>query len=226
LPELVWIIDPASGDLVVEGLDAQEALALASDLLPSPKQLNCAQPLATVPLPRQGTGQGPLVRVEALYHGSAVEGPGRRSVLQVRGCPLRCRGCAVPQTHPSDGGVVLSVDQVVEVLLDPAGEPRDGITVIGGEPFAQPVGLAAVLRRVKARGLHTTVYTGYTLAALAQHSHPAVRAALELSDLLIDGPFVEDLAEGAGEWRGSRNQRLISNPAAVFARAGSRAQPT
>ena len=226
MPELVWIIDPASGDLVVEGLEAQEALALASDLLPRPKQLNCAQPLATVPLPRQGAEHGPLLRVEALYHGSVVEGPGRRSVLQVRGCPLRCRGCAVPQTHPSDGGVVLSVDQVVEVLLDPAGEPRDGITVIGGEPFAQPVGLAAVLSHVKARGLHTTVYTGYTLAALAQHSHPAVRAALELTDLLIDGPFVEGLAEGAGEWRGSRNQRLIANPAAVLARAASRAEST
>ena len=55
MPELVWIIDPASGDLVVEGLEAQEALALASDLLPSPKQLNCAQPLATVRLPRLRT---------------------------------------------------------------------------------------------------------------------------------------------------------------------------
>jgi 4Fe-4S single cluster domain/Radical SAM superfamily len=181
VPELIWIIDPASGDLVVEGLEAHEALALASDLLPRPKQLNCAQPLATVSLPRQRAQGGPLLRVEALYHRSVVEGPGRRSVLQVRGCPLRCRGCGVPQTHPFDGGAALSVDQVVEVLLDPVGEPRDGITVIGGEPFGQPVGLAAVLSRLKARGIPTTVYTGYTLASLAQHSHPAVRAALDRS---------------------------------------------
>lgn len=107
MPELVWIIDPISGDLVVEGLEAQAALALASDLLPCPKQLNCAQPVATVPLPRHGTEHGPLVRVEAVYHWSVVEGPGRRSVLQVRGCPLRCRGfiysTSGPTGRPSDG---------------------------------------------------------------------------------------------------------------------------
>ena len=51
MPELVWIIDPATGDLVVEGLEAEEALALAGDLLPPPVDLNCARPLATVPLP-------------------------------------------------------------------------------------------------------------------------------------------------------------------------------
>ena len=32
----------------------------------------------------------PVLRVASLYHASVVEGPGRRSVLQVQGCPLRC----------------------------------------------------------------------------------------------------------------------------------------
>ena len=85
--------------------------------------------------------------------------------------------------------------------------------ILGGEPFLQPVGLAALLGRIKAHGVHTTVYTGYTLEALGRRPEPAVRAALELTDLLIDGPFVALLSQGAGEWRGSRNQRLISHPA-------------
>src|SRR6266851_4859488 len=84
---------------------------------------------------------------------------------------------------------------------------------LGGEPFAQPVGLAAFLRCLKARRIHTVVYTGYTLEVLARRAEPAIRAALELTDLLIDGPFVAALADGAGEWRGSRNQRFISHPA-------------
>jgi len=79
--------------------------------------------------------------------------------------------------------------------------------------FAQPVGLAALLRCLKARRIHTVVYTGYTLEVLARRAEPAIRAALELTDLLIDGPFVAALADGAGEWRGSRNQRFISHPA-------------
>jgi len=65
------------------------------------------------------------------------------------------------------------------------------------------------------------VYTGFTLEALARRQDPAVHAALSLTDLLIDGPFVEALAEGAGEWRGSRNQRLIPHPTTLGREARS-----
>ena len=205
MPELVWIVDPATGDLVVEGLQVVDALELAGDLLPQPRELNCAQPLAIAPLPVPGAVvRDPVLRVASLYHASVVEGPGRRSVLQVQGCPLRCSlACFVPETHSLDDGVVLPVNVLVEALLDPIGAPRDGVSILGGEPFAQPVGLAALLRCLKARRIHTVVYTGYTLEVLARRAEPAIRAALELTDLLIDGPFLAALADGAGEWRGS-----------------------
>jgi anaerobic ribonucleoside-triphosphate reductase activating protein len=215
VPELVWIVDPATGDLVVEGLEAEEALAVAGDLLPPPVDLNCARPLATVPLPESRATQGPVLRVRSLYHASVVEGPGRRSVLQTQGCTLACPQCFTPESHPMGGGVALPVEILVDCLLDPIGEPRDGVTVLGGEPFLQPSGLAALLHRLKARGVHTVVYSGFTLEALARRPDPAVHAALSLTDLLIEGPFVSALAEGAGEWRGSRNQRLIPHPTTV-----------
>lgn len=98
---------------------------------------------------------------------------------------------------------------VVTALLDPAGEPRDGISVLGGEPFYQPAGLLTLLHTLSARGIHTVAYSGYTLEALRRRSEPEVGAALELIDLLIDGPYIAALADGAGEWRGSRNQRVI-----------------
>ncbi len=116
------------------------------------------------------------------------------------------------------GGVLLDVDCVVTALLDPVGEPRDGITILGGEPFYQPVGLLALLKELKARGLHTVVYTGYTLQALALRPEPEVVHILDLTDLLIDGPFIAALASGTGEWRGSRNQRLIPNPSLALPR--------
>ena len=101
---------------------------------------------------------------------------------------------------------------MLAALLAPAGLPRDGVTILGGEPFAQPAALAALLRVLKVRRIHTTVYSGYTLAALRRRPQLAVREALTLTDLLVDGPFVAALAEGAGEWRGSRNQRVIARP--------------
>jgi anaerobic ribonucleoside-triphosphate reductase activating protein len=125
--------------------------------------------------------------------------------------------CYVPETHDPAAGVALGVAEVVAALLHPEGEPRDGITALGGEPFFQPQGLAALLCELKWRGIHTVVYTGYTLETLARREEPDVREALRLTDLLVDGPFVRSLAAGAGRWRGSRNQRVILEPARALA---------
>jgi anaerobic ribonucleoside-triphosphate reductase activating protein len=102
----------------------------------------------------------------------------------------------------------LPLSEVLAQLLGPAGEPRDGVTVTGGEPFQQPEGLAALLRGLKTSGQHVTLYTGYTVEALCARSDPRVTAALGLADIIIDGLFVAAQAENAGEWRGSRNQRI------------------
>ena len=112
----------------------------------------------------------------------------------------------------------MPVRSIVDELLSPSGQPQDGITVTGGEPFAQPSALLEVLTAVKAHDVHTTVFSGYTLEALLNRRRPEVRAALELIDLLIDGPYVQALSDGAGEWRGSRNQRLIEHPGRLLDR--------
>jgi predicted HTH domain antitoxin len=104
------------------------------------------------------------------------------------------------------------VAELVALLLDPSGEPRDGVAVLGGEPFYQLAGLLVLLRSLKVRGVHVVVYTGYTLEALIRRREPQIREALRLVDLLIDGPYVAALADGAGEWRGSRNQRMLPRP--------------
>jgi len=213
---VTWIIDPATGALVAEGMEAREVAMLASDLLPPAQAINCARPLSSLPLSSEADTGDPTLRVARLYHGSVVDGPGRRSVVQLQGCPIRCRGCYVPETHDPNGGILLTIGEVVKALLDPAGEPRDGITVLGGEPFFQPAGLADLLHRLKAWGLHTVVYSGYTLEVLARKPEPEVWEALHLIDLLVDGPFVAALSDGAGEWRGSRNQRLIHHPARIL----------
>ena len=92
--EQVWIVDPATGDLVVEGLEVEESLALAGDLLPNPTDLNCARPLRLAPLPAPTSKNTPTLRVRGIWHGSVVEGPGRRSVVKLQGCPIRCIGCS------------------------------------------------------------------------------------------------------------------------------------
>lgn len=214
--ETTWIIDIHSGHLTVEGLRQSELKDLAADILPPGSAINCARPINIEPLrlssPHTADGE-PSLRVFRIYHNSVVEGPGRRSVLQTAGCLLRCIGCHAVETHPMDSGVEMNVAEILERLLDPQGEPRDGVTILGGEPFLQPEGLLALMRSLKQRDQHITLYTGYTLEDLATRNDQTIRRIFELADILIDGPFVKELSDNAGEYIGSTNQRLISQPA-------------
>lgn len=218
--KITCLIDAVTGALTVEGLRGGEAAQLLGDLLPAATAVNCARPVNAAPLvpiqrptPDAPATAAPQLRVYRIYHGSLVDGPGRRSVVQVAGCDRKCLGCYVPETHNLKAGVGLSIGASVAQVLAPVGAPRDGVTVLGGEPFLQPVALAALLRELKARGQHLTVYSGYTLEELRARPEPSVQEALRHTDLLIDGPFVAALADGAGEWRGSTNQRFILHPA-------------
>jgi anaerobic ribonucleoside-triphosphate reductase activating protein len=106
----------------------------------------------------------------------------------------------------------MEVREIVERVLDPIGEPRDGVTVLGGEPFLQLDGLLALMKALKQRGQHVTLYTGYTLEELTSRRDARINDILAGADILIDGPFVKELSEDAGEWRGSTNQVITYNP--------------
>lgn len=159
-----------------------------------------------LPEPRAGAT---TARVHRLYHNSVCDGPGRRSVIQLQGCSIRCASCFVPQTHGFGGGVLADVNDIVRHALAPEGEPRDGVTVTGGEPFDQPAALAAILRELKARDVHTIVYTGHTIESLCDRGQAETDDALRLADIVIDSPFVVGLSRSATGWRGSTNQRTI-----------------
>jgi anaerobic ribonucleoside-triphosphate reductase activating protein len=214
--ETTWIIDIRSGNLTVEGLRQSELRELAADILPSGASVNCARPINIEPLrlssPHAANGE-PSLRVFRIYHNSVVEGPGRRSVLQTAGCLLRCIGCHSVETHSMDGGVEMNVAEIVERLLAPEGKPRDGVTILGGEPFLQPKGLLALMQSLKQRDQHITLYTGYTLDDLIGRNDRTISRIFELTDILIDGPFVKELSDNAGEYVGSTNQRIVFRPA-------------
>ena len=86
-----------------------------------------------------------------------------------------------------------------------------GVTLSGGEPFAQAEALVPLCRLLRADGYEIAAFTGYTFEKLLAGTD-AQRELLSLVDVLIDGPFI--LAERSLElnFRGSRNQRVLNVP--------------
>jgi anaerobic ribonucleoside-triphosphate reductase activating protein len=85
----------------------------------------------------------------------------------------------------------------------------DGLTLSGGEPFAQATDCLTIAQAAHAHGLNVMAYTGWTYEHLMQDGSEAQKALLAEVDILVDGPFL--IAERTLNlpWRGSRNQRVI-----------------
>ncbi|MCD4711074.1 MAG: glycyl-radical enzyme activating protein [Bacteroidales bacterium] len=113
------------------------------------------------------------------------DGPGIRTTLFLKGCPLQCCWCHNPESQDREPVTVdierkvngkripgkkvygerMEVDQLVEILIKDAHfyeESGGGVTFSGGEPLMQTDGLAGLLEGCKVHGLNTAVDTsGY-----------------------------------------------------------------
>lgn len=150
------------------------------------------------------------IKIAGIVKESIVDGPGIRYAVFVQGCPHRCPGCHNPQTHPFEGGSTATVEEVfADFQRDPI---LKGITLSGGEPFCQAAALAQLAALVHGAGKDVAVFTGYVYEDLLRMEDPAVRALLDETDLLIDGPYLEAQRDLELHFRGSANQRLIDMP--------------
>ncbi|MBN1319565.1 MAG: radical SAM protein [Thermoleophilia bacterium] len=145
------------------------------------------------------------IRLHNFVDRTRVEGPGERACVWVQGCPIRCPGCAVPAAWPEEGGYSVGVEELAELIL--AKPLVEGVTFVGGEPFEQATELAAVAEIVRREGLSVLTFTGYTLDELSADPSGGHAELLAVTDLLIDGPYRQDLTDLSRPWVGSSNQR-------------------
>lgn len=116
-----------------------------------------------------------------IHRTSVVDGPGLRTTVFLKGCPLRCLWCHNPETQrhgiepmldtdspagttpvPRFYGKKVTVEDVVrEVVKDRAyyEATGGGVTVSGGEPLAQPEFAMGILKQCRDFGIHTTLDT-------------------------------------------------------------------
>lgn len=149
------------------------------------------------------------LRIAGITEESIVDGPGIRFVVFAQGCRHNCPGCHNPQTHAMDGGITVTVDEMLEQMKQ--NPLLDGITLSGGDPFEQAKGFRELASRAREAGYHVVTYTGYTYEQLKEKAdyQPDWAGLLRNTDLLIDGPFIKDLHDPLLVFRGSENQRLV-----------------
>jgi pyruvate formate lyase activating enzyme len=108
---------------------------------------------------------GELGFVHSEQTGSALDGPGLRTVFWLSGCVLRCQYCHNPDTWKLKAGrAVRPLELVSEALKYRAFMRRSGggLTLSGGEPLVQHAFVARVCAEAHAQGLHTALDTnGY-----------------------------------------------------------------
>lgn len=150
----------------------------------------------------------PSLQLYARLAQTRTLGPGVRYALWLQGCPFRCPACMTPGALPFDGGDTVPIAQLA---ADINATPNiEGLTLSGGEPFAQAAGLCQLMTQIQSQQAYSIIiYSGYRYAQLqrAAQGTPAIAQLLAMTDVLIDGLYVDSLNDGRS-LRGSSNQQV------------------
>ena len=155
-----------------------------------------------------------MLNVAGFANDSIVDGPGIRFTIFFQGCPHHCPGCQNPETWPMEGGTPFTAEQIVQrAKSNPLAR---GITLSGGEPFAQAEEMIPLVKLLRQSGYEVASYTGYTFEELMAGT-PAQKELLSMLDTIVDGRFMQEHLTLDLRFRGSRNQRILNVPNSLAA---------
>ncbi len=148
------------------------------------------------------------MRIARILRRTHAEGPGVRFALWVQGCALHCPGCYAQSLQPLDGGTEKQPDEIIQEIWT-VREKVEGITLLGGEPFLQAAELAQTAAAAQEMGLSVLTFTGFRLEDLQAQGEPDRLALLAYTDVLLDGPYLQQQRDFSRPLVGSRNQRIL-----------------
>ncbi len=148
-------------------------------------------------------------RIAQIVTCTEAEGPFQRMAIWFQGCPLRCPGCCNPEFLPFKGGEGWQVADLISLMLEAQQKEKiEGISLLGGEPFAHALAGAKIAQAAQANNLGVMIYSGFTIEQLREKPESEVHELLTATDLLVDGPYDREQPETERRWIGSQNQRV------------------
>lgn len=149
------------------------------------------------------------IYIAGINKASFADGIGVRYTVFCSYCPHHCEGCHNQKYWNIESGVKISTSDILNDITKLSYKPD--ITFSGGEPFSQAEGFFDLAQKIKTNTDRTIwCYSGFTfeeLLAFPKESNE--RKLLNLIDVLVDGKFIQDLADKRLAFKGSSNQRVI-----------------
>ncbi len=171
------------------------------------------------------------LNVMGVTHCSSVDGPGLRTVVWFQGCTNHCPGCHNPDSWDTEKICNLySPKELLEIAAP--NKLEDGLTLSGGDPLCQKnlYTLSLFLQAYKFcyGNKNIWLYTGKVWEDFICPDMPYLhdsysRTLYELLssvDVVVDGPFKQELKSNDYIYRGSSNQRLIDCQASLYSEHG------
>ena len=143
--------------------------------------------------------------------------------LFVQGCHFHCYNCFNQETWDFNGGKEWT-QEVEDKFIELASRPYiQRISILGGEPLADENldGVLKLVNRIRLSLPQKTIwlYTGYTWEQLFEDDdfdisggiceNQTRRAIVLMSDVIVDGKYIDSQRDITLRWRGSLNQRVI-----------------
>lgn len=143
-----------------------------------------------------------------------ANGTGVRVVLFVSGCSHHCKGCHNKITWDCNSGKKFDTNAKKEIFDQLNKECISGITFSGGDPLHQNnrMEVANLILQIKTKYPNKNIwlYTGYMIEELLLMDDNFIDIILQNIDVLVDGPFIEELKDITYKWAGSTNQRILT----------------
>lgn len=148
-----------------------------------------------------------------------ANGEGVRISLFVSGCTHHCKNCFNEVAWDFSYGQLFDGEIQEKILKGLESDYIAGLSLLGGEPLEpqNQEALLPFLKKVKDSYTNKSIwcYTGFVfdekkgLLLEKQKNTPFTKELISLIDVLVDGPYVDELKDIRLKFRGSANQRVI-----------------
>lgn len=151
-----------------------------------------------------------------ILHDDMRNGDGLRVVLFVSGCNHKCYNCQNPQTWDCNSGIEFDLAAKEEIFEQLNKDYISGITFSGGDPLHSNNlhEIYSLILEIRNKYPQKTIwlYTGFDFDELQKSNFSEDKfrmSIISLCDVLVDGEYIEELADVNYHWAGSTNQRII-----------------